>query len=93
VPGAAELAELGLTPEDFASDAIDGYPDCERAFDLFCYMGAQWQQSVNCVTGLNYLVLFHKMDRMKLAPDDYEMLENDIRIMESAALKMINKPA
>lgn len=56
-------------------------------------MGAQWLQTVNGVTGLNYLVLFHKMDRMKLEPEQYESLETDIRIMESAALKIINTKA
>jgi hypothetical protein len=87
------LAAFGLAPEDYASEEVDGYPDCEEAFNLFCYMGAQWLQTVNGVTGLNYLVLFHKMDRMKLDTDKYESLETDIRIMESAALKIINTKA
>lgn len=37
-------------------------------------------------TGLDYAVLQHRMDRMTLDLDEYEQLENDVRIMESAAL-------
>lgn len=46
----------------------------------------QWRTSgMGVPTGMDYGVLFHKMDRMGLAPDDYEDLESDIRVMESEA--------
>jgi hypothetical protein len=41
-------------------------------------------------TGLDYNTLFHKMDRMRLEPDEYDELEADIRTMEFAALGAMN---
>ena len=41
--------------------------------------------------GLDYNVLFHKMDRMNLDSEDYEQMEADIRTLETAALAEINK--
>ncbi len=44
-------------------------------------------------TGLDYNVLQHKMDRMRLSAEDYEDLEDDVRHMEFAALlEMSKKP-
>ena len=42
-------------------------------------------------TGLQYLVLFAKMDRMGLDDREYAELEDDIRVMELAALKKLNE--
>lgn len=49
-------------------------------------MGTQWRHGFGGPTGLDYNTLHHRMDRMKLAPEEYDILETDIRIMESAAL-------
>jgi hypothetical protein len=38
------------------------------------------------IIGLDYNVLYHKMDRMKLDPHEYDELEADIRMMEAAAM-------
>jgi len=54
-------------------------------------MQTQWNVSSNGATGLNYLVLFHKLDRMKLDPEEYEQLEDDVRVMEFAALSAMHK--
>lgn len=40
---------------------------------------------------LDYNVLYHKLDRMSLAPDEYDQMEADIRILESAALDVMRK--
>ncbi len=37
-------------------------------------------------TGFDYNVMHHRLDRMKLPEDEYNWLETDIRIMESAAI-------
>lgn len=42
-------------------------------------------------TGLDYNVLFHKMDRLRLSPEEYEQLEDDVRVLEFAALTVLNK--
>lgn len=54
-------------------------------------MQTQWRIGMNGRSGLDYNVLFHKMDRMNLPADKYEQLENDIRIMEFEALEEIHK--
>jgi hypothetical protein len=41
-------------------------------------------------TGLDYNVLFRKMDRMKLSAAEYDQLEEDVRVMEFEALKTMN---
>jgi hypothetical protein len=40
---------------------------------------------------MDYGVMHHKMDRMNLDPDEYESVENDLQIMEVAALNCIYK--
>jgi hypothetical protein len=42
-------------------------------------------------TGLDYSPFFLRMDRMRLHPDDYEILFDDIRIIEAEALSIMNK--
>lgn len=42
-------------------------------------------------TGLDYNVLFQKMDRMGLSAEEYDLLEEDIRMMEFAALAAMNE--
>lgn len=36
--------------------------------------------------GFNHAVLFARMDRMGLSPDDYDQLEADFLVMENAAI-------
>jgi hypothetical protein len=38
------------------------------------------------IIGLDYNVVYHKLDRMNLSPEDYEEAENDVRVMEHEAL-------
>jgi hypothetical protein len=54
-------------------------------------MQTQWCVSSNGATGLNYLVLFHKLDRMNLSREEYDQLEGDVRVMEFAALSAMHK--
>ena len=42
-------------------------------------------------TGLDYNVVYHKMDRMGLTPSEYDDIEGDVRLMEDAALATIRK--
>lgn len=41
-------------------------------------------------TGLDYNVLFARMNRMNLTDDQYESLFQDVRVIESEALSTIN---
>jgi hypothetical protein len=82
-----ELAAAGLTPEDVEPAPVELWADNMPAYLLFCGISTQWRCAAGGATGLDYNVLYRKMDRMNLAPDDYDWLEHDIQVMESAALE------
>lgn len=82
---------FGFTRADFSRYAIEVLPDNETAYRLFCDMQTQWRTGSAGPTGLDYGVLFHKMDRMRLAEEDYITLEEDIRVMEYEALAAMHE--
>lgn len=87
-PSADEMEQAGFSLEDYQEDPVPIWPDTRQAFDLFRFMQTQWRRdSGPC--GLDYNVLFHKMDRMNLSSAQYDDLEADIQIMESVALEQI----
>jgi hypothetical protein len=90
-PNEEELAQFGLTLDDVAADPVDVWPENEQAWRLFSFVGTQWRVGMGGATGLDYGPLYHKMDRMGLAPDEYERLEGEIQIMEYAALACMQK--
>jgi hypothetical protein len=51
-------------------------------------MRTQWRTGP---TGLDYNVLYRRMDRMDLSPDEYDQLEDDVQVMEMEALATIHK--
>lgn len=86
----AELAAACLTPEDVAPEPVEIWPDVLPAYHLFSSMSTQWRIGMAGPTGLDYNVVYHKMDRMKLPAEEYELLEMDIQIMEAAALEVMH---
>ena len=42
-------------------------------------------------TGLDYNVVFTRLERMRLSEADYEQLFEDLRVIESEALTILNK--
>ena len=54
-------------------------------------MDTQWRVGMNGPTGLDFNVLYRKMDRMGLSPDEYDQLEADVSVMEAAALDTMRK--
>lgn len=67
------------------------WPEFVAPVNLFLSLKTQWRMGAAGAIGLDYNVLYHKMDRMKLEPEVYEQMESDIRVLEEAALKEINK--
>lgn len=72
-------------------DSAEVWPENWRAFCLFSDMQTQWRVGMSGPTGLDYTVLFHKLDRLGLTTDEYDELESDIRVMEFAALDVIHE--
>ena len=74
-----------------AAKPVELWPENERAINLFTTLSTQWRIGMNGATGLDYSPFFARMDRMRLSDDDYEILFDDIRIIESEALQIMNK--
>jgi hypothetical protein len=51
----------------------------------------QWRVIPGGRTGLDYNVLFRKMDRMSLSLEEYDQMEEDVRTMELAALEAMSE--
>ncbi|MFZ6801926.1 DUF1799 domain-containing protein [Undibacterium sp. Di24W] len=83
----------GLTPEDYAGEAIPVFEDNEPVWLLFISLRTQWRVGTNGNTGLDYNVLYKKLDRMNLDDEEYSQMEYDISILEYAALEEMHKPA
>lgn len=64
---------------------VEVWPENWQAFRLLCDIQTQWRGAGG---GLDYNVLFRKMDRMGLTPEQYDNLENDIREMEFEVLEL-----
>ena len=82
---------LGLTIEEASGPPVEIWPENMVPFDIFNAMCTQWRMGSSGPVGLDYNVLFHKLDRMKLEPDEYERIERSVRVMEDEALTVIWK--
>lgn len=88
---AQEIEESGFEAEDFASDIAEVWPEHEAACDLFGYLSSQWRTGAGGATGLDYNVMDRKLCRMGLSPDEYDLLESQVQIIERAALACIHE--
>jgi hypothetical protein len=87
----AEAAAFGLTVEEASGPPVEVWPDNVDAINLFLSIATQWRTGMAGATGLDYNVLYHKMDRMKLSDERYDELEQEIRVIEDAALDAMRK--
>jgi hypothetical protein len=76
-------------PSDVA--AVEVFQENWPVWDLFRYMASQWRVAFGGATGYDYNVAHHKLDREKLAPDEYECRMDDLMVMEAAALAAMRK--
>lgn len=88
-PDEKQLAVWGLRPEDYPSKEVEIWPDNFEAYALFCALSTQWRIGMAGPTGLDYNVLYSKLDRMGLEPERYDELEGDVGVIERAALEEI----
>lgn len=71
-------------------DTVGVWPENWPAFQVFDALGTQWRVGMNGYTGLDYNVMYHKLDRMRLNDTDYEQMEIDIAVLERSALAAMN---
>lgn len=72
-------------------DSVEIWPENIEVVVLFNELSTQWRIGMSGATGLDYNVLFHKLDRLVLTNEEYQAVESDIRTMEYAALKEMRK--
>ena len=72
-----------------AENVLIVWPDNERAVRLFSKINNQWLMGPGGPIALNYLVLYHHLDRMNLSNEEHDDLHDDIQVLEGAALKEI----
>jgi hypothetical protein len=72
-----------LTRADLDCDTVEVWPENWQAFRLLVDVRTQWR---GAGLGLDYNVLFRKMDRMGLSAAEYDDFEDDIRVMEVEAM-------
>jgi hypothetical protein len=90
-PAAATNGFLASLMAAQASEVVEVWTENWAAFELFSFMQTQWRMGGFGATGLDYNVLFHKMDRMRLSADDYDVMEADIRVMEHEAMTVMSE--
>ena len=81
----------GLTPEDYAQEAVEYWPEHEQAVTLFCRLSTQWRVGAGGATGLDYAAIYPLMDRLGLPPDEWDLLLADVQVLERAALSEMNR--
>lgn len=80
-----------MSPEDFAQDELEIWPDNWRAVELFAAVRTQWRVGAGGPHGLDYNVVDRRIDRMGLSDEERAELEESIQVMEFAALEVLNK--
>lgn len=90
-PTKEEAASLGLTVEEAVGPPVDIWPPNMVPLNVFMDLCTQWRMGSSGPVGLDYNVLFHKLDRMKLPDDEYERIERAVRSMEDEALTVLWK--
>lgn len=82
---------MGLTRADYEDEEppeIIFDESMMQSWDVFCAMQTQWRTTGAGAYGFDYNVLPMLFKIYKI--DDEEMALNDLRVMESKALEMIN---
>ena len=82
-----------MTPEDYALDEVEVWPENWLAFELFHKLQTQWRTGAMGATGLDYDILFSLLNRLRLNDQDFDQTLADIQVMEIAALNTMNKKA
>lgn len=90
-PDKASLAEFGLRPDDFPVAVINLWPENVLPKDVFEAMGSQWRIGFAGPTGLDYGALTGVMRILRVPADDEIDVFDAVRVMEGAALTMMNR--
>lgn len=90
-PDPAELAAIGLMPEDFPPPEFTLWACNWPALQFYTQVSTQWRTGSAGATGLDYNVVFHELDRKGLKPDAYDEMMASIRVIEETALQVLHE--
>jgi hypothetical protein len=62
------------------------WPDNLAAVNIFIAIGTQWRTNMAGATGLDYNVMYARMDRLNLPEPEWLALEADLRVLEETAM-------
>lgn len=86
-----ELAAFGFLPSDYeTAEPLLIWPENQKAVSLFSSISTQWRTGAFGPTGLDYNVLFTRMERMHLTDAAHDHLFGDVRVIEFEALRILN---
>lgn len=66
-------------------------PEVWDSIQFFYKVWRQWRVGQGGAYALDYLVVFHELDRMNLPPDRYDEMLAHLRVIEETALEVIHK--
>jgi hypothetical protein len=85
----AAAAPNGFDIADFVVENCEVWPENWPAVLLFTEMSGQWRTSMSGPVALDYTAIFMRMSMMDLSNQERELLFQDVRIMETEALKQM----
>lgn len=56
------------------------------SFALFCELRTQWRMGMSGPTGLDYSAMYRELDEQGFTGEERDLLKQDVRVMEGAAL-------
>jgi len=83
---------FGFTVDEVSGPPAEVWPDNWQAVMLYVAMSTQWRTGPGGAVGLDYNVLYHKLDRLKLSAERYDELEAEVAAMENEALSIMHSP-
>lgn len=90
MPSLQEIEASGFAPEDFEQEDCEVWPENWPSFSLFCQLQTQWRTGMGGATGLDYTALYPLLDRMADDAEQWDLLFDDVQVMERAALSAMS---
>jgi hypothetical protein len=69
---------------------VEVWPENWQSFCLFAKVNTQWRVGMNGPTGLDYCAIYPLIDKIAEDAEDWNQIFDDIQVMESEAIDVIN---
>lgn len=93
-PTAQELADFGVTAEDFAGADFDVWPCCWRSVQFFAAIGpGDWSVGPGGPIGIRAEVFREIRLATGVTEEEWPAMFSDVRVMENAAVELMAQQA